>query len=183
MGYYEPLLLVERVTESEGNSACLVADLVIGRHSAKVIVDLSEPSIIAFKAMPDELEHHKPARDAVIRLMLRQDRGELLAFPQDLSELVRQVSGPWPARVYGATELTEATGEGTDLPTSKIEETAESGVTQIVLNTGDIPTIVLVDRRAGPEQPVHFRFVQGVHPWQLTSAQQRTLLQLLLRRA
>jgi len=115
--------------------------------------------------------------------MMRRRRGEDVTLPADLSDIVRQANEPWPLRLP-ETENSAANEHATaPVPVSVRQvkhDDPEPGLTTNELDFDGTPTVVIVDRRRGPQRSVRFRFVQGVHPWQLTPVEQRALLVALV---
>jgi hypothetical protein len=101
-----------------------------------------------------------------------------VTLPADLSDIVRQANEPWPLRLPQAESL--AANERATAPVVSVRQVKhdepEPGFTTTELDFDGTPTVVIVDRRRGPQRSVRFRFVHGAHPWQLTPVEQRALL-------
>lgn len=108
--------------------------------------------------------------------MARRFRGEELTFPLDLSTVVRHACVPWPLRVASADLATAAT-----VTLKQVERAGDApDVVTVRLEFDGVPSIVVVDRRDGPQAPLRFRFAEGIHPWLLMPTEQRVLLEVLV---
>jgi hypothetical protein len=174
-----PLLIVTHIETDPGSPEKVSAELLVGGRPERVALDLSFPQLIGFGETPDALQHHNAAHKAVIDLMMRRRRGEDVTLPADLSDIVRQANEPWPLRLPHA-ENSEASERATaPVPVSVRQirhDDPEPAFTTTELDFDGTPTMVIVDRRRGPQRSPRFRFVHGAHPWQLTPAEQRALL-------
>jgi len=169
-----PLLIVTRIETDPGTPDEVSAELVVGGRPEHVALDLSFPQLIGFGHTPDALQHQ-----AVIDLMMRRRRGEDVTLPADLSDIVRQANEPWPLRLPQADSLAANERATAPVPVSVRQvkhDDPEPGFTTTELDFDGTPTVVIVDRRRGPQRSVRFRFVHGAHPWQLTPEEQRALL-------
>lgn len=173
-----PLLIVTRIETDPGRPEEVSAELLVGGRPEHVALDLSFPQLIGFGSTPDALQHHHAAHKAVIDLMMRRRNGEDVTLPADLSDIVRQANEPWPLRLPEAESLAanERATPGLVAARQVKHDDPETGFTTIELDFDGTPTVVIVDRRRGPQRSVRFRFVHGAHPWQLTPAEQRALL-------
>jgi hypothetical protein len=174
-----PLLIVTRIETDPGTPDEVSAELVVGGRPEHVALDLSFPQLIGFGHTPDALQHHHAAHQAVIDLMMRRRRGEDVTLPADLSDIVRQANEPWPLRLPQADSLAANERATAPVPVSVRQvkhDDPEPGFTTTELDFDGTPTVVIVDRRRGPQRSVRFRFVHGAHPWQLTPVEQRALL-------
>jgi hypothetical protein len=174
-----PLLIVTRIETDPGTPDEVSAELVVGGRPEHVALDLSFPQLIGFGHTPDALQHHHAAHQAVIDLMMRRRRGEDVTLPADLSDIVRQANEPWPLRLPQADSLAANERATAPVPVSVRQvkhDDPEPGFTTTELDFDGTPTVVIVDRRRGPQRSVRFRFVHGAHPWQLTPEEQRALL-------
>ena len=173
-----PLLIVTRIETDPGTPDEVSAELVVGGRPEHVALDLSFPQLIGFGHTPDALQHHHAAHKAVIDLMMRRRRGEDVTLPADLSDIVRQANEPWPLRLPQADSLAANERATAPVPVSVRQvkhDDPEPGLDD-ELDFDGTPTVVIVDRRRGPQRSVRFRFVHGAHPWQLTPEEQRALL-------
>jgi hypothetical protein len=176
-----PLLIVTRIETDAASPEQISAELLVGGRPEHVALDLSFPQLIGFGDTPDALQHHQPAHKAVIDLMMRRRRGEDVTLPADLSDIVRQASEPWPLRLPEAGS--PAANQHAPVPVSVRQvrqDDPEPGLATTELDFDGTPTMVIVDRRRGPQRSVRFRFVHGAHPWQLTPVEQRALLVALV---
>jgi hypothetical protein len=174
-----PLLIVTRIETDPGSPDEVSAELLVGGRPEHVALDLSFPQLIGFGHTPDALQHHHAAHKAVIDLMMRRRHGEDVTLPADLSDVVRQANEPWPLRLPDAESLAADERATAPAPVSVRQvkhDDPEPGFTTIELDFEGTPTVVIVDRRRGPQRSVRFRFVHGAHPWQLTPVEQRALL-------
>lgn len=174
-----PLLIVTRIETDDASPEQVSAELLVGGRPERVALDLSFPQLIGFGDTPDALQHHNAAHKAVIDLMMRRRRGEDVTLPADLSDIVRQANEPWPLRL--PQEDISAANERANAPVTVSvkqvrQDDPEPGFTTTELDFDDTPTMVIVDRRRGPQRSPRFQFVHGAHPWQLTPAEQRELL-------
>jgi hypothetical protein len=136
--------------------------------------------------MPESLEHHDPAREALVEFITQLQRGSPVALPVDLSQIVRDASVPWPAPApkVAEREALEATARDLKVEIRLVEhDQPEGGVVTVHLNVGGTPTVVVVDPRGGRQEALRFRFVEGAHPWQVTPAEQRAMGLALVRAA
>lgn len=178
-----PLLIVTRIEADAASPEEVSAELLVGGRPEHVALDLSFPQLIGFGDTPDALQHHHPAHQAVIDLMMRRRRGEDVTLPADLSDIVRQANEPWPLRLPEAESLAANELATAPVPVSVRQvrqDDPEPGLTTTELEFDGTSTMVVVDRRRGPQRSVRFRFVHGAHPWQLTPVEQRALLVALV---
>lgn len=180
MGRDSELLVVEGIKQDEENPNMIVGALSIGGRGTTVVLDFSRPNLAAFVEMPDELEHHPAAQNAIVSILRSKLQGANPNIPQDLSNIVRAESGPWPASVEGAL-WSEALVDAACQEPSLFEQTGTPGLIKVRLNVQDIATTVLVDKRGGANKPVRFQFTEGVHPWQLSPRNRLCLLARLTR--
>ena len=171
----DPILVVDRIETSSEHAS---GELQIGDHRERVQLGMSIPGLIEFEHLPDVLGRIPQARNAVIDLVTRVHRGEVVGLPVDLSDIVRQSSEPWPTRrppepVEDASASVEVTEIMHDAP--------EPGLTTIHLRVRGVASVVVVDTRDGPCEPLRFRFEAGVHPWHLTPAEGNAMLMALVR--
>jgi hypothetical protein len=174
-----PLLIVTRIETDAASPEEVSAELLVGGRPERVTLDLSFPQLIGFGDTPDALQHHNAAHKAVIDLMVRRRRGEHVSLPADLSDIVRQANEPWPLRLPQADSSAANERATAPVPVSVgqvRQDDPEPGFTTTELDFDGTPTVVIVDRRRGPQRSPRFRFVHGAHPWQLTPAEQRALL-------
>jgi hypothetical protein len=178
-----PLLIVTRIETDPGRPEEVSAELLGGGRPEHVALDLSFPQLIGFGSTPDALQHHNAAHKAVIDLMMRRRQGEGVTLPADLSDIVRQANEPWPLRLPEAESFAANERATAPVPVSVKQvrrDDPEPGFTTTELDFDGTPTVVIVDRRRGPQRSVRFRFVHGAHPWQLTPLEQRALLVALV---
>ena len=177
------LLVVERMEVDAERPCHVFAEVRIGGRHEVVALDLSMPTLAAFERMPEELEYHRSARQAVVGVMMRRFRGEDFVLPIDLSEMVRESSEPWPLRassapIGGAGEASAA-GKRVALKQTEHDDEAPDLLT-VRLDFDGVPTVVVVDRRGGSRSPLRLRFAEGIHPWLLTPSDQRLLLSTIV---
>lgn len=177
MKQMEPLLIVLRI-EAE-NPEAVSAELLRGGHVERIELDFSYMDFIGFTQIPNALSHHLPALNAVIDLLARKHRGENVALPADLTAVVRQSNESWPLRV--PDNVDECAVAAVPISVKQVERSShETGVATVQLDFYGAPAQVIVDRSRGRDRPVRFRFVAGVHPWQLSAVEQYALLVALL---
>jgi hypothetical protein len=177
-----PLLIIDRV---EMDSARVSAEVRICDRSERVELGLSLPGLLAFEHMPAALEHHAPARNAVVDRMVRAHRGAAVPLPVDLSDVVRQASEPWPLPAPAPQELSalKVAAASSPVAVTQIERDAQSGLTTVHIQVAGAPAVVIVDLRDGPQHAARFRFAEGVHSWQLAAAAAHAMLAALLTAA
>lgn len=174
-----PLLVVVRIEARPARSEQVTAKLLLGGRPERMGLDLSAPNLIGFAKMPEALDHHLSANKAVIDVMVRRHGGEDVVLPVDLSDVVRQGNEPWPLRIPDAATraANESASAAVPVAVRHVEhDPTDPRLTTIELDFDGTPTVVIVDRRDGPERSVRFRFVRGVHPWQLTPVEHQALL-------
>lgn len=178
------LLIVDHIDIDPAHPHVVSGEIILGGRRETVVLDLSEPTLTAYKRMPWELESIRAAQRAVIDLLLQRHRGDAPTLPADLSDVVRQTSEAWPARAPPLTERPafEAAAAAVTMTRTRFEHALpESGFVTAHMNFCGTPTVVVIDCRGGEQRALRFRFAEGVHPWQLAPVEQYALLVALLR--
>lgn len=179
----EPLLIVDRIETGPEEATAEVR--IAGRRER---VRLGMPkvggapyeAIISYVEIPPVLSHNEFALRGVVGLVRRAHAGEPVSLPADLSALVRDATEEWPVSGREYRNLTD----GDRAPISiEVLRTAREvpGVTTVFLRIAGNPTTVTVDQRGAPEDATRFRFVSGVHPWQLDPAESYAMVNVLTR--
>lgn len=158
----DALLRIEAISVDSPRQRASVVVRICGR-TMKFPVDSFE--------MPIELQYHDAARRKLFEVALDACDGEPVEPPIDLSAFVRESFSTWPAP-FGDIEHAERRGDFVLTRT----EYREPGVFAVYFDFDRIPSEVLMDIRE-PTSPALFRFVSGVHPWQLGHDERTTLLQ------
>ena len=133
--------------------------------------------------MPEPLAHDDAARRAVIDWMARAQGGETVATPVDLSDTTRHANERWPRRLPSVADrpAREAAAAQVPITVSAIEkDAAEPGLVTVRLTVAGRDAVVIVDVREGPGREPRFRFAEGLHPWQATSAESDAMLRALV---
>lgn len=178
MDLASPILTVDCIETSPDH---ISAELRIGDRCERIQLGLAIPGLLAFEHMPKILDCNTFARDAVINLMTRSHRGENVSLPADLSDIVRQANEPWPLPALQKKPSDSAANESASVEVTRtVRDAPEHGLSTVHLLVGDAPAIVIVDLRGGPNHPARFRFVEGAHPWQATTAESQAMLKALL---
>ena len=127
--------------------------------------------------MPSELDRSQRSRRAVLEAMDRAYRGEPVSLPLDLSDTVHGIDEPWPLRMKPK--------EHTSDPPVAVEitqvdcDTPDPALVTVHMQVLGVPTVVIVGNRHRPHERTRFRFVTGVHPWQLTDVEAWAMLMAL----
>ncbi len=160
---FPPSLLIESI-EVDGDH--VTAELQLGPRRRTLVIDLSMMDmIIGFVKMPRELDCLIRPQRAIFDVMIQAYRGEAVRLPLDLSaSVVTDELQYWPLFYQGA-EAHEA-----DPPVAieivRVErDCPEPGVATVYLDVVGVTTVVMVGQNE--RGMMQFRFVSGVHPWQL----------------
>jgi hypothetical protein len=174
MDLANPILSVDNIELSPER---ISADLRIGDRHERIQLGLEFPDFLEFERMSEVLECNLPARNAVIDLMTRAHRGDHVSLPADLSDIVRQANEPWPIPRPKPLPLD---GTPNSVGVTQVErDIPEAGLTTVHLRIADSSAVVVVDLRGGPRSSTRFRFLEGVHPWQVTTAESNAMLTAL----
>ena len=158
----DTLLRIEAISVDSSRQCTSVVVQICGR-TTEIPVDSFE--------MPVELQCHEAARRKLFEIALDVRDGEPVELPIDLSAFVRESFSTWPAP-FGDIEHAVRRGDFVLTRT----ECLEPGVFAVYFDFDRIPSEVLIDIR-NPTSSALFRFVSGVHPWQLDHHERHTLLQ------
>jgi hypothetical protein len=171
-----PLLVVESIETGPYQAS---ADVVIGGRRERVQLGMPGPGdgpydkIISYEKVPSILADF--ALHWVVRLLCRAHAGEKISLPVDLSGLVREASEEWP--VWGRAYVGRENRAGASTSVEVTRAVCEApGLTTVNLRVHGVPSVVIVDRRGAPEELIRFRFVSGVHPWQLSAEDSHAML-------
>ena len=178
LGY--PLLSIDRI---EASGEKLAADIRVAGRPDRVELSLEMPGVLGFARMPEPLAHDDAARRAVIDWMTRAQGSEAVATPVDLSAIIRQANGRWPLRLPSVADRPARESAAAQVPitVSAIEkDAAEPGLVTVRLTVAGRDAVVIVDVRIGPGREPRFRFAEGLHPWQATSAESDAMLRALV---
>jgi len=180
------LLVVNRIQIDSRHPKLVSAEVLLGGRPEVVSLDFSERMSVGYVHMPDELDRHDVARKAVIDLMARRVCGKAVELPADLSDVVRQASGPWPMCTPTPTNRAaiEVAARHVEIEIRQVEnDHPDPGLTTVHLDFAGTPTVAIIDSRDGPHCELRFRFAEGAHPWQLTPAEQYALVVALVAAA
>ncbi|HET9622259.1 MAG TPA: hypothetical protein VFP84_12890 [Kofleriaceae bacterium] len=167
-----PCLVVESIVVDPGQERAS-AELRIGPRRVWLIIEYSIPGIWHFRKMPSELDRSIRPKRAVMELMARAYNGEAVSLPHDLSHTVRGIDEPWPLWVQDE----HRTSEPMAISVTDVElDAAEPPVATVHMQVLGVPTVVAVDNRKTQQEWTYFRFISGVHPWQLTDAEAWAML-------
>lgn len=166
----DALLRVEAINIDGSRKRFSVAVQICDRTS-EILLDYLFGDAVSWITVPVELQRQDAARRRMIEVTLDVFHGRPVELPVDLSAIVRDSFSPWPAP-FGDIKHTEPRG---DFVLTRTER-REPGIFAVYFNFDRIPSEVMVDIRE-PATPTLFRFVRGVHPWQLDHDERHTLLQ------
>lgn len=145
------------------------ADLQIGPRIEQLVIDLSIPGFAAVTKMPSPLNASWQVQRTLFEILERAHRGEVLNLPLDLSSATWNVSEAWPLQPKPDAYVSD---ERFDVQVLKAEHDApEHGMTTVQLRVRGIATVAILDNQDAERKSTLFRFISGVHPWQLTDAE------------
>lgn len=161
----EPLLVIDRIVTTD---QAITAELRIGGHADRLVLGTEVAGLLTHEYIPEFLHHDgSEVRQAIIREMERCYRGEVVSLPCDLTSVVRASFEAWPARPTG--NLQHGKVDQRIVSVSRIDrDPAHRDLVIAHLTLRGAPAVVEL-KAASPSHAVRFRFVSGVHPWQLTA--------------
>jgi len=166
-----PGLVIDSIEISDKQAAAI---LRIGPRRDQIVLGFAIPDFIHYKRMPEHLDHCVRAKRALSEAIGLAYRGERVALPLDLSETGYNTEEPWPLWM---DPLEDKSDPPVDIQVTTIErDVHEPSRTTVHMQVLGVPTVVVVDSR---ERLTLFRFVAGVHPWQLSDLEARAMLSAL----
>jgi hypothetical protein len=136
-----------------------------------------DPYFISFEQMPKQLENIHRAQKAVIDVLERAHHGDVASVPLDLSDIVRSNEPePWPLALKKQDRA--AVPPIAVTVTQVVRDTPTRGLVTVHFQVEGVPAVAIVTVHDNRRQ---FRFVAGVHPWQLADAEAWVLLDALIQ--
>lgn len=167
----EPLLSVNEFAIDRVHQ-CATVVVCIGGRSARLLLGMVPAGAVRWEEVPVELQSHSVVRRRLFELVQRVHDGERIDLPSDLSDVVREVMWTWPCRIEEGFAPRGA--HGVFALASCV--CREPGVLDVKFEFDGVPSEVVVDVKDA-ERPALFRFVRGVHPWQVAEGDRMFLLQ------
>jgi len=181
--FTDPLLVVDRIETSPSQAS---AEVRIAGRRERVQIRMPGPGdgpydkIISYDKLPLDLSTNEFALRWVVNLLRRAHDGEVVSLPVDLSNLVREATEGWPVSGRAYVGMTESHGASASVEVTEAIREAP-GLTTVSLQVRGVPSVVVVDERGVPDEPIRFRFTSGVHPWQLPPEESFVMLNAIAR--
>jgi hypothetical protein len=173
-----PLLIIDRI-EKATNQVC--AEVRIAGRRERVALEMPGPDdgpydkIISYDNVPEALSTNEFALRWIVHWLRRAHDGEEVRLPLDLSPRVREASEAWPVSGRAYAHMTERDGSSSSVEVIQTTVNAP-GLTTVTVRVCGALSVVEVDERRAPHEPIRFRFSSGVHPWQLAPKESYAML-------